>query len=143
MKIVQDYPPNIEAIKKRFDVPYEACFTYGDTLYNPHGGAIDEALMKHEETHMRQQKKIGVEKWWEFYLGSRDFRLSQEIEAYQNQYREQKKYYKDRNKLNRYLQRLAQDLSSEMYGKIMTLSEARKVIRSDITMKFDLKALLK
>lgn len=143
MKILYEYPPNIEAIKQRFEVPYEAVFTYGDTLYVPHGGTIDKALMVHEETHMRQQKTIGKEVWWDWYLGSKDFRLSQEVEAYQNQYREQKKHIKDRNELNRYLQRLAQDLSSPMYGKIMTLTEARQAIRSDVTMKFDLKALLK
>lgn len=143
MIIKIEYPPNIEQIRKVFEIPYEACFTYGDVLYNPNGGEVDTALMKHEETHARQQKEIGVDKWWKLYLAYRDFRASQEVEAYQNQYKEQKKHTKDRNELNRYLTRLAKDLSSEMYGKVMTTTEARQVIRSVIPIKFDISKMLK
>lgn len=143
MIIKYEKPPNYELISKSFDIPYEAVFTYGNVLYVPNGGEIDQALMKHEETHMSQQEKLGKDVWWNYYIKSRDFRLSQEVEAYQNQYAEKKKLTKDRNELNRYLNRLAMDLSSPMYGKIMTLTEARQAIRSLIPIRFDVRGLMK
>lgn len=142
MKIVKEYPPNYDEIAKKFTLHKGIVFTYGNILYNPDWGYIDEALIKHEETHMRQQAEIGVEKWWELYLLFADFRCSQEVEAYQNQYREIKKTVKDRNKLDKALRWLAMQLSHEMYGNVMTFQEARLAIKSEKLMKFDVNSVL-
>lgn len=130
MKIVKDYPPNIEQIKKVLEPAKGALFTYGDTLYCPtNPELIDIPLMAHEETHSRQQEVMGVDKWWGKYLEDVDFRLSQEIEAYKVQYREAKKFIKDRNVLSDFLRNLASALSSPMYGGVVGVSEAMRLIK--------------
>lgn len=127
-----------------FTLQRGTCFTYGDILYNPDQGPLDVAFIAHEETHQRQQQENGMtpEKWWSLYLRSEEFRLSQEIEAYQNQYKVQKKYIKDRNTLAQYLYRLAQALSSPMYGSIISFSMAMSVIKKGEKIPFDLSVIL-
>ena len=128
MKEIKDFPPNIEKIRERFRLVSNAVFTYGDTLYNPKGGFIDDALWAHEETHSRQQKKIGTEKWWGQYLKDPSFVLSQESEAYLNQYQFAKKTIKNREELSSFARRLAKDLSSSLYGNCVSFSEAYHLI---------------
>ena len=131
MIIVTAYPPNIEKIVKVFPNVKEhrgVVFTLGQVIYNPDNEHLDEPLQFHEATHSIQQDKLGAEKWWDKYLEDKDFRLSQEVEAYQNQYKKYRKTQKDRNKIAKYLHRLASDLSGEVYGKIVTYSEAKKLI---------------
>lgn len=124
MKIVTDYPPNIEKIKEVFDFTGKVpCFTYGDTLYNPSGNPVSASLLAHEEVHVKQQGD-DPESWWDRYLVDVPFRLEQEIEGYKAQYKEAKKWIKDRNELFRYARGLAHDLSSPMYGNIINSQEA-------------------
>lgn len=127
MKIVKDFPPNIEKIRATFKLHQGIVFTYGDTLYNPDGGFIDRALEIHEETHTKQQGD-NPEAWWDRYFIDKDFRLSQEIEAYKNQYKKMKSNIKDPNKLAYRLNIIAKDLSSEMYGNIITYEEAKSLL---------------
>lgn len=136
MKILIEYPPNYVKIAFTFNLSKGTVFCYGDTLYNPDNGPVDPSLIKHEETHMRQQESMGVEKWWERYLVDVDFRVSQEVEAYQNQYREMKKWIKDKNKLNRLLHTLASALSGPMYGNALSMTDALHAIKSDINYTF-------
>lgn len=129
MDIRFDYPPNIEAIRSKFKLPKFVIFTYGHILYNPDRGGLPEHLMVHERTHKDQQYAMGVEAWWGKYLEDDKFRLSQEIEAYRNQYKYIVKNFKDRNVVNKMLLSIARDLSSEIYGNILTKDEALKVIK--------------
>lgn len=129
LKQVKSFPPNIEKIRQKFDLSNkDIVFTYGTILYNPTGNFIDHPLMAHEETHMRQQGDK-PEEWWKKYLDDDSFRLSQEIEAYRNQYKVAKKLIKDRNKLNVYRTILASDLSGLMYGNIISFFEALNEIK--------------
>lgn len=128
MRVVNDWPPNIEQIRARFQLRSGFVFTYGDTLYNPDNALVDDSLIAHEETHTRQQDDDPFI-WWHKYLNDDKFRLEQEIEAYRNQYRSEKKKVKDRNRLNWYLRALAKDLSSEVYGSIISFSEAMQKIK--------------
>ncbi len=144
MIIKQEQPPNIEEIKTFFTLSKGTAFTYGNVLYNPDNGPIDVAFIVHEATHQRQQTTAPMtpEKWWHVYLRSEEFRLSQEVEAYQNQYKEQKKHVKDKNQLNSYLQALARDLSGPMYGSIISSERAKEVIKSGQKIPFDLSVVL-
>lgn len=123
------YPPNIEEIKKVFKVSDNTVYTYGDKIYNPKGNDIDLALLAHENTHSIQQEELGVDKWWQKYLVDGKFRLAQELQAYQIQYRYYCKEVKDRNRRFRFVVRLADDLSSAMYGNIISKSEAIRLIK--------------
>lgn len=131
MKIVVGNPPNIEEIKRVFDLEgMKPVFAYGDILYCPHGGTgVDDALMEHEKTHARYQDDIGIEEWWDRYLKDKQFRFDQELEAYQVQYRYYCKHVtKDRNRQARFLQFISEALASKMYGNIVTVAEARRLV---------------
>lgn len=131
MIISTDYPPNYIEIKTKFDIGKNVVFTYENTIYNPDNGHISKPLMKHEETHAKQQASIGVELWWKKYFEDNKFRLSQELEAYRNQFREAKKSIKNRNARISYLKNLAIDLSGRMYGGIIDFYSAMDNIKNE------------
>lgn len=127
-------PPNIEEIKKFIPIDATTVFAYGDTIYNPSGGPIDKPLLEHEKVHIKQQEN--PKEWWFRYLRDLNFRLSQEVEAFQRQYRVAKTITKDRNQLFTYSNLLARNLSSKLYGELITYTEALNAIRSKKTYKF-------
>lgn len=132
MNIVVDYPPNIEEIRKSFDFNEKiTVFTYGDNLFNPANRTIPEHLIIHEATHQAQQTEYngGPAAWWGEYIANPKFRLEQEVEAYSNQFNYIKDTTKDRNAHYQYLHKFAKDLSSKMYGNIVTYSDAVNLIR--------------
>ncbi|MCK9369515.1 hypothetical protein M0R04_06350 [Candidatus Dojkabacteria bacterium] len=133
LKIIKSFPPNIEAIRKKFNIlGRNIVFTYGDILYIPSGNTeIPDHLMVHEETHQRQQKEFngGVEKWWEVYLEAPWFRLEQEVEAYRNQW----KFIEDnlnRTERRRLYAIIVKDLSGPIYGNMVSKDEAERLITS-------------
>lgn len=125
-KIINTYPPNIEEIRKNFTLKRGIIFTYGDKLYVPDGGEIDDALMKHEETHTIQQGD-NPDRWWKLYFLDKKFRLNQELEAYRNQYKFAVENY-NRPACRRLLAQISKDLSGEMYGNIITKDKAKEEI---------------
>ncbi len=131
MKVVQGLPPNYDEISRTFhfdQLPaiFKPVFAYGDTLYNPTGEEVSDDLMAHEETHEEQQKILGAEQWWELYLTDEAFRLTQEVEAYRAQYISVQDKSRDFRRL--FLQRLAKDLSSKLYGSIINTKQAKELI---------------
>lgn len=129
MEIVVAYPPNIKEIEAAFDLTdRKPVFTYGKILFNPHGATVDQFLLAHELTHVAQQGDNVIE-WWHKYITDPQFRLSQEVEAYHAQYQAVMRVGKDRNRIARYLSKLAVDLSSPLYGKMCSYQEALHFIR--------------
>lgn len=102
-------------------------FTVGDTIYS--NQPLSYSLEAHEYTHVLQQTSIGYKKWWKQYFKNEEFRLIQETEAYRNQYKFIEKTTKDRNKRFKYLNQIAKELSSPMYGSIISYKEAIKLIK--------------
>lgn len=130
MEIKFEYPPNIKEIEAKFgELPDGVVFTYGNILYNPGRHYIDLHLMVHEETHAKKQKESGPEKWWEKYLEDPEFRFQEELEAYSRQYKIINEGYNvPRKEKDRLLDKLARDLSSEIYGNIVSFGEAKSKI---------------
>ena len=127
MEIVNEYPPNFAAIIKRFPAVEKMPFvvvTYGDKIYNPSGKDLPPYLVTHESVHVQQQEKIGVEEWWRKYLEMDWFRLEQEVEAYHAEYKHFCKLSKDRNEQNGFLNYIATNLSSPLYGNLIRKSDA-------------------
>lgn len=124
-----DKPPNYERIRAVFDVRPTTIFTYGNTIYVPGGGELDYPLRMHERTHVLQQAAFpgGPEMWWNRYLDDPAFRLEQELEAYRNQYRAMSRSERERN-----IRRIAGDLSSPLYGNVVTFDEAKMLIRNGL-----------
>lgn len=130
MKIVIGYPPNHREIKKRFNLTQKGViFTYGNFIFNPDNWDIPYHLLKHEATHARQQAAFGnVDEWWDKYMADDEFRLDMEIEAYYYQYQYFCKNKKDPMKRQIFLQKIAHDLSSSIYGNIISFEDAMSII---------------
>lgn len=128
IKFSKEIPPIYYKCRDKFGVDWDkgVIFPYGDTIYCKVD--LNEEMMVHEMTHIRQQQKVGVETWWDMYLSDPAFRLTQEVEAYRNQYAFLKTVIKDRNKLFREKHKILMHLSSSMYGNIVSYTEAMNLI---------------
>lgn len=111
---------NLEGIKP--------VFAYGKILYNPHDCPIPDHLKVHELVHMMRQKD--PQAWWKLYLSDPQFRLTEELLAYRAQYDFAKQWIKDRNQLAQFLNMIATELSSAMYGNLIDKIEATKQIKA-------------
>ena len=128
-RLTTEYPPKdiYNECVKRFGVSFErgTVFTYYPNIHTYRGDMSDD-LYIHELTHIAQQKDIGAEIWWEKYLADDQFRLEQEIEAYQNQWVFAIENY---NRAYRKILRkhIVECLSGKMYGNIISKQEAEKL----------------
>lgn len=131
MIIKNEFPPNYAAIVDKFPFVKKlktVVFCYGDVLYNPYNGPIQEHLLVHERTHTKQQGN-DIEGWWNKYLNDSAFRFQQELEAYRNQY-EYFASHNDRDTRRWFLKMIATDLSSAMYGNIVDFNKAKELIQN-------------
>lgn len=102
-------------------------YTYGNTIYCK--SPLSTEKMVHESIHVDQQKKMGVEPWWDKYFTDVEFRLEQEVEAYKAEADYIRKYTKDRNLKARLIHQICATLSSPMYGNICTFSQAKEYVK--------------
>lgn len=131
MRIIDTYPPNIDAIDAKFNIKGKPIiFTYGDIIYNPHNVIVSRALHAHENVHgARQTTDLkSILKWWDQYLLDDEFRLNEELLAHQAEYKQFCSENKDRNRQSTYLNTIATRLASPMYGNMLTSTKARKII---------------
>jgi hypothetical protein len=126
--IKKELPPNFKSIEKVFG-PHKGgvVYTYGDTIYSPDAAQLSPDLVIHEMVHMSQQGK-DPEGWWKKYLSEQDFRLAQETEAYQAQFKYLKSIVKHRNGLFNYAHKLACDLAGPIYGNMISYSKAFELV---------------
>jgi hypothetical protein len=131
MKISKLYPPHWDFIGRMFPEAkeYKAIFAFGDTIYNPFGAEITPDLEVHEEVHSKQQGDNPFD-WWYRYATSKDFRLSQELDAYAKQYRFVIDTLGSSKLTDWLLDKCAESLSSELYGLNINYGEARSKIRN-------------
>ncbi len=127
MKIIMNYPPNIDEIKKHFKVNRNVLYTYGDTIYSPFMASIPDHLIKHEQTHIIQQAG-DPEAWWAKYFADPEFRIDQEAEAYHNQLVEFLKTAKTQEKADNFLVNVGTVLSGEVYGNAISYADAVKKV---------------
>lgn len=134
MKFVKDFPPNYEEICKHFNVRgnKKVIFTFGDSIYHPYSSkkAITTDLVIHEKTHEKQQGNDPIG-WWKRYFDDPDFRLSQELEAYRNQYKFYIKSHYNFFDRNRFLNHIASVLSGENYGGVVNFEKAKELITNE------------
>jgi hypothetical protein len=130
--IVNDWPPNIAAIRAVLPVTRNNIFAYGGTIYSPGSSSLPPELIAHEQVHFEQQAVIGVDQWWTRFLADPKFRLSQEIPAHKAEYRhmlraatsrQQRRFVKSKG-----LKMLGKRLSAPMYGGIITTQTAMQEI---------------
>lgn len=115
--------PFLEEYKKKFEITERTIFAGGTDIYTNYPLTPD--LLIHELVHLRQQEKHGLVEWVHDFLEYPKFRLEQELEAY----REQLQSIKDRNHREATRRISAQQLSSAMYGNIISREEAYKLLK--------------
>jgi len=71
----------VKDFSSRFWITLAPDICYPSTVRNP-WAPVYEATIRHEMTHIRQQKRDGLYWWLVKYLASQDFRWRQEREAY-------------------------------------------------------------
>jgi hypothetical protein len=121
-KPTKDFPL-LERYKAKFAINENTIFAYDGVIYTNY--ELPEHSIIHEQTHLKQQKKIGLDKWVDSYLGDNDFRLKVEIDAYKNQLRS----VKDRNQRNLLKISCARDLSSTLYDNITSYENAFEYLK--------------
>lgn len=126
-KIELKYPPNYSEIKDSLNPPTSSIYAYDNVIYNPSERQIYEDEEIHEQVHFNQQGKQ-PRVWWNKYLRDKDFRLSQELEAYSLQYQFLKKVTLARH-LKEALQEMAHALAND-YGLDIDYGRAEKLIKS-------------
>ena len=115
---LQNEFPNIELFKKHFPVTDRTIFAWDDTIYCNYNLPPD--LIIHEQVHLKQQEKYGLDVWLEKYIDDEEFRLKMELQAY----RKQLNSIKDREKRNGVRIRVSRDLGSALYNNIISFKEA-------------------
>ena len=136
VRVSNKKPPQwiLDAVKEQFNVEWESSviFTYGD-LITTSTGVMSEDLMHHEPIHTKQQEKFGgADKWWREYLSNPQFRFEQELECYINQYKWVKNNIKNRQESFALLMHYAESLSGDMYGSVISKTEALQKIQSGV-----------
>lgn len=128
MKFSSEKPPIFNKLHDAFGVEWggNLCIAYADTIW--HSKPLDPSVIVHESVHLMRQNGKSDE-WFEKYIKDPKFRFGEEILAYREQYKFIKDTHKDRNIVARLLYKLASDLSSPMYGSIVTQAEAMKLIK--------------
>lgn len=151
MKVVNTEPPEwiMKGCLDKFRVNVAQTFwTYGDTVFNPGGGAMPDHILAHESQHAIQQTWEYMEKylppqhrtaammenreakdfWWQEFLSNPRFRLEQEAEAYGAQYRFFCSKERDRNRRAMFLMQIAGHLSGPLYQVAISPIKARQLI---------------
>lgn len=131
MAIISNEKPDIyKRLNQAFGVEWDK------GLIIAHNGVIHTSAsslpgykIAHEETHLAQQAGANLEEWWEKYIADKEFRLRMETEAYQAESKWIEKNIRDRNVKYTLRHRIAVDLSSTIYGCIITYSDALKLIK--------------
>ena len=126
--IESGWPPNIESIRAVLPVSENNIFAYGGVIYNPGGRELPPWLIEHEQVHFRQQGWRPA-RWWKKFLKDPVFRLKQELEAHRAEYQCYCFLVLDRNSRAMALSQISRRLAAPMYGGIISIGEARRLIQ--------------
>ena len=132
MKTSREKPQMYDLLHQKFGIDWDrgTAITIKDTVYSKFPLAPDVEV--HEQVHLEQQnnpKYISFEVWLARYFDEPEFRLEQEVEAYQAQV----KFIRTSMNLTRNERRfkisnLAKTLASGMYGFVLTYQKALDLI---------------
>jgi len=130
--IVCETPPMYVEIAKKFNLrpEQEILFAWGDKIYNPAAIVnIPRPLIIHEMLHMQRQGRF-VTEWWRKYIDDPEFRLQEEIPAHVVEYAAWRQDPTIGRLQRRFiLRKVAERLSSKLYGNMIDYVGARELIR--------------
>lgn len=115
--------PFLDLYREHFAIDGNTVFALGEDIYtdNP----LTEDLLVHELVHLDQQKRVGVKEWVYDFLYVPQKRLEYEVEAY----RKQIASIKDGNRRTRVWLQSATNLSSALYGNVISREAALKALK--------------
>ncbi len=121
-------PEIYKRLEVAFDVNWDEglIIAYNPTIYCKF--RVTPEKIVHESVHIKRQDEIGVDLWYDMYIANPSYRLEEEVLAYKAEYKFLKKYVKDRELLFRLKRDMAHNLSSPVYGNLVGLDEALKLI---------------
>ena len=118
----------LDVCEKYFGASWDkgTIFAYGDTIHAKNPSRITPDVEAHELVHLRQQRDIGKDIWWDMYLKDASFRESQEVPAYKTQLEYALKHY-DRN-YKKALRKHCCESLSKLSGGTITLAKAQQLL---------------
>lgn len=128
IEIIHEPPKIYDRLHKVFNVEWDKgiIIAYDGKIYcktNPPPQKI-----YHEAIHLYEQEKLGNEIWWEMYITSDKFRLDEELKAYRAEVKFIRKAIKNRNDAFEMIRKISYDLSSGIYGNIISKDKALELI---------------
>lgn len=117
IKPQSEFPLLLEYAKE-FPITDKTIFALNEVIFTNYPLTPD--LLIHEIRHLEQQQKVGLAEWVYDFLHNPEKRLEYELDAYQTQLRS----IKDKNHRNKVRIESARNLSSDLYGNIITYQEA-------------------
>lgn len=121
-------PPLFDKIHAKFDVAGKPIiFAFGQVIYNPERIKIPSTLFAHEKVHGERQGKqfSDIENWWLRYIEDKEFRFTEELLAHRAEYHAYRKLHGPGQRTAKYLDQVAEKLSSPLYGGLVTPKTAR------------------
>jgi hypothetical protein len=115
--------PLMEEYKKHFAITDDTIFTLYPFIYS--NNKLTPDLLAHENTHLKQQEKIGVKEWVRQFLEEPAQRIKIEAEAY----RKQIQSIKGREQQFRCRKWASETLASSLYGNIISYQEAYNILK--------------
>jgi len=128
MRIIHDWPPNIDKIAAALPqarITHGVYFAYAPNVYIPHGGDLTPSLRAHEAEHIKRQGS-DPDGWWDQYLSDSAFRFDEELAAHRAEYRHFDG--RPRNERRFYLRQISHRLASRLYGGLCTPHKAKQLI---------------
>jgi hypothetical protein len=108
---------------KHFALTEDTIFTLYPFIYT--NNKLTPDLLAHENTHLKQQEKIGVKEWVRQFLEEPAQRIKIEAEAYKKQIQS----IKGKQQQWKCRQWASQTLSSALYGNIISYQEAYNILK--------------
>lgn len=135
LTVVKDYPPNFAQIREAgFLPPPNAIFCYGWTVFAPKlVGDLHQSLVAHETVHAINMTGGGhynftPETWWEAYLNTPTFRLTEEVLAHRAEYQWWAAHVPNRHTRRAKLKEITNRLAGPLYGRMITKKDAKWAI---------------
>ena len=118
--------PYIEEYRQQFPITDGTIFVFDKTIYT--NNEIPYDILHHELEHLRHQQEVTPKLWIDRYLKDKDFRLEAELRAYRLQL-EKVKEQGDKEELFNITDECANNLSSKLYGGIISKRSALKLLK--------------
>lgn len=145
MEILAAPPPNFDQVVAAFPFALRdgISFSWGLTpegkprIYCPSRDRIPPlhgVIKAHENVHCQRQGKDedAIRAWWDRYLVDPMFRFEEEVLGHRAELRAWKTYETDPRRLALWKQDIAEKLAGPLYGNLVTVEFARRMISVDV-----------